>query len=78
MGSQLTQHHPYTPTQPQVAKFIVWIEKNPACVHLLNQLWDLTHQQKKAVWMDQGDLPASGSGLSKRMIRGGGGGGGGV
>lgn len=29
-----------TPTQ--IAKFIVWIEQNPAVVHLLNQLWDLT------------------------------------
>ena len=30
--------HLLTPTQ--VAKFIVWIKNNSACMTMLNQLWD--------------------------------------
>eukprot|EP00904_Undaria_pinnatifida_P002219 jgi/Undpi1/11999/HiC_scaffold_4.g01698.m1 len=30
-----------TPTQ--TAKFVLWVSKNKACVHMLNQLWDKLH-----------------------------------
>ncbi|CAN0076067.1 unnamed protein product [Ascophyllum nodosum] len=30
-----------TPTQ--TAKFVLWVSKNRACVHMLNQLWDKLH-----------------------------------
>eukprot|EP00752_Nemacystus_decipiens_P004751 g4326.t3 len=30
-----------TPTQS--AKFVLWVSKNKACVHMLNQLWDKLH-----------------------------------
>lgn len=30
-----------TPTQ--TAKFVLWVSKNEACVHMLNQLWDKLH-----------------------------------
>lgn len=30
-----------TPTQ--TAKFVLWVQKNEACVHMLNQLWDKLH-----------------------------------
>ena len=41
-----------TPTQ--TAKFILWITKNPACMHMLNQLWRLVYEKAP--------LPAPGAG----------------
>lgn len=32
-----------TPTQ--TAKFILWITKNPACMHMLNQLWRFVYEK---------------------------------
>lgn len=34
-------------TPSQVAKFIIWLDKNPACQHLLDILWDVTRGQVK-------------------------------
>lgn len=30
-------------TPSQSAKFVVWVSKNRACVHMLEQLWDKLH-----------------------------------
>jgi len=32
-----------TPTQ--VAKFVVWISRNGACMHMLNELWGKIYQR---------------------------------
>ncbi|CAM9963222.1 unnamed protein product [Ectocarpus sp. 4 AP-2014] len=37
------QHHQRILTPTQSAKFVLWVSKNKACVHMLNQLWDKLH-----------------------------------
>ncbi|CAM9557741.1 unnamed protein product [Chrysoparadoxa australica] len=41
-----------TPTQ--TAKFILWVSRNSACMHMLNQLWTAVHE-------DEGNLTSSGT-----------------
>lgn len=41
-----------TPTQ--TAKFILWITQNPACMHMLNQLWHHIYEKN-----DDGSAPAT-------------------
>jgi len=33
-------------TPSQLAKFVIWVNSNPACMHMLNDLWGKVYQPK--------------------------------
>jgi hypothetical protein len=45
-----------TPTQ--TAKFILWITQNPACMHMLNQLWHHIYERSEAEKGEEGKATA--------------------
>ena len=42
----------------QMAKFVCWVTNNPACMHMLNELWakGMTPEQQQAGATTQGDI----------------------
>jgi hypothetical protein len=49
-----------TPTQ--TAKFILWITQNPACMHMLNQLWTVVHEKPALTGTGEGEEGGVGNG----------------